>query len=169
MTPKQRNVRFLWLVLEGLTKEQRRIFLKFMWGRTRLPLTEQDWGEQKMRIHTLDTHSPDTHFPVAHTCFFSIEWPQYSTLKIAREKLLYAINNCNAIDADNTRGARQREIKLMKRPRRSTRISALTNTTPARNRQQRVGRMQAPTPSPESGAAWRHGRLSMLTSRSGRV
>ena len=138
------QVRFLWTVLDAFSKEQRRMFLKFMWGRTRLPLTEQDWGEQKMRIHTLDTRSPDTHFPVAHTCaampnefscpmdpsrarsldalmialsqcpctpgrgrcFFSIEWPQYSSLKIAREKLLYAINNCNAIDADNTREGR---------------------------------------------------------------
>ena len=51
------------MTLESFTKEQRKNFLKFMWGRTRLPLTEQDWGEQKMRIHTLDTRSPDTHFP----------------------------------------------------------------------------------------------------------
>jgi len=106
VTPKQRHVRYLWQSLGGFTKEQRRAFLKFMWGRTRLPLTDQAWGDTKMRIHTLDTRSPDTHFPVAHTCFFSIEWPQYSSLKIAREKLLYAINNCSAIDADNTREGR---------------------------------------------------------------
>ena len=106
VTPKQRHVRFLWQVLEGFDTEQRRVFLKFIWGRTRLPLAEEDWGEQRMRVHTLDTRSPDTHFPVAHTCFFSIEWPQYSTLKVAREKLLYAINNCNQIDADNTREGR---------------------------------------------------------------
>jgi hypothetical protein len=43
---------------------------------------------------------------VLRRCFFSIEWPQYSSLKIAREKLLYAINNCSAIDADNTREGR---------------------------------------------------------------
>ena len=42
---------------------------------------------------------------VLRRCFFSIEWPQHSSLKIAREKLLYAINNCSAIDADNTREA----------------------------------------------------------------
>ena len=80
--------------------------MKFIWGRNRLPLTEDDWGEQHMRIHTLETRRPDGHFPVAHTCFFSIEWPQYSNAAIAREKLLYAIRNCRSIDADNTAEAR---------------------------------------------------------------
>eukprot|EP00966_Prymnesium_polylepis_P077153 1787220-Prymnesium_polylepis.1 len=41
VTPKQRHVRYLWQSLGGFTKEQRRAFLKFMWGRTRLPLTDQ--------------------------------------------------------------------------------------------------------------------------------
>ena len=83
-------------------REQRRLFLKFIWGRNRLPLTEDDWGEQHMRIHTLETRRPDGHFPVAHTCFFSIEWPQYSSQQVAFDKLLYAINNCVAIAAEKS-------------------------------------------------------------------
>ena len=59
-----------------------------------------------MKIHTLDKPNPDQYFPVAHTCFFSIEWPQYSSQQVAFDKLLYAINNCVAIDADNTAEAR---------------------------------------------------------------
>ena len=41
---------------------------------------------------------PDMMLPVAHTCFFSIELPKYSSYEILRDKLKYAITNCQAID-----------------------------------------------------------------------
>jgi HECT-domain (ubiquitin-transferase) len=31
---------------------------------------------------------------VAHTCFFSLELPAYSSLEVMTKKLLYAIYNC---------------------------------------------------------------------------
>jgi len=100
------HVRYFWASLETFTPEQRRLFLKFIWGRNRLPLTEEDWGDQRMRIHTLDKPNPNAYFPVAHTCFFSIELPKYTSRDVCYKKLLYAINNCSAIDADNTREGR---------------------------------------------------------------
>lgn len=100
------HVRYFWAVLESFTPEQRRTFLKFIWGRNRLPLTEEDWGEQRMRIHTLDKPNPNAYFPVAHTCFFSIELPRYTSRDVCYKKLLWAINNCQSIDADNTREGR---------------------------------------------------------------
>ena len=67
---------------------------------------------------------PDGHFPVSHTCFFSLEWPRYSSTEVAgyhplvvcatsmlpgyhphqvaRAKLLYAIANCTDMDMDQT-------------------------------------------------------------------
>lgn len=105
VNPKHRHIALFWSVLEDLSSAQRRLFLQFIWGRTRLPSAEQ-WGEQHMRVHTLDTRLPDLHLPIAHTCFFSIEWPRYTSQKIARSKLLYAITNCREIDADNTREGR---------------------------------------------------------------
>ena len=59
-----------------------------------------------MKIHTLEKPRPDQYFPVAHTCFFSIELPRYTSREIAYTKLLWAINNCESIDADNTREGR---------------------------------------------------------------
>ena len=53
-----------------------------------------------MKVHTLEAMPADAHFPVTHTCFFSIEWPKYTTAVIAKKKLLYAIRNCKAIDGD---------------------------------------------------------------------
>jgi hypothetical protein len=89
-------------VLEELDIEDRRQFLTFAWSRNRLPLTAADWAGQTMKIHTLETRNPNGHLPVSHTCFFSLEWPKYSSKEIAHAKLLYAIRNCRAIDADNT-------------------------------------------------------------------
>jgi len=99
------HVRYFWQALESFTPDQRRLFLKYIWGRNRLPLTEDDWGDQKMKIHTMDKRRPDQYFPVAHTCFFSIEVPRYSSRDVCYSKLLWAINNCTSIDADNTREA----------------------------------------------------------------
>eukprot|EP00327_Prymnesium_parvum_P027476 CAMPEP_0195591054 /NCGR_PEP_ID=MMETSP0814-20130614/34454_1 /TAXON_ID=97485 /ORGANISM="Prymnesium parvum, Strain Texoma1" /LENGTH=309 /DNA_ID=CAMNT_0040730097 /DNA_START=1 /DNA_END=930 /DNA_ORIENTATION=- len=101
------HIRLFWQVLEELDAEERRQFLAFSWGRNRLPLTDADWGGNTMKIHTLETPKPNGHFPVAHTCFFSIEWPKYTTREIAKDKLLYAIRNCRAIDADNTAEGRR--------------------------------------------------------------
>jgi len=55
-----------------------------------------------MKLHTLECSDPDSHLPVTHTCFFSMEWPKYSSEEVARQKLLYAITNCVDMDADAT-------------------------------------------------------------------
>ena len=100
--PTENYVQLLWQVLESFTSEQRSKFLSFIWGRNRLPATEDEWGDQSMKIHTLEADSPDAHLPVSHTCFFSMEWPRYSTFEIAKAKLLYAIVNCTDMDMDTT-------------------------------------------------------------------
>ena len=43
-------------------------------------------------------------FPISHTCFFELEIPEYSSIDIMRERLVYAINNCLTIDGDGNRG-----------------------------------------------------------------
>jgi hypothetical protein len=50
---------------------------------------------------------PDTYLPVAHTCFFSIDIPRYSSKEVFKDRLLYAIYNCNAIDGDDTTTGRR--------------------------------------------------------------
>ena len=44
--------------------------------------------------------NPDSYLPQAHTCFFSMELPEYSSEQVMRERLLYAITECVAIDTD---------------------------------------------------------------------
>jgi E3 ubiquitin-protein ligase HERC2 len=100
--PAAPHMQILWQVLAQFSAQQRTLFLSFIWSRTRLPATEEDWAGQCMKLHTLECPDPDGHLPVSHTCFFSMEWPRYSTVDVAKRKLLYAITNCTDIDADHT-------------------------------------------------------------------
>lgn len=93
-------IKFFWAALESFNTEERQLFLRFVWGRSRLPVSENDWN-QPFTINALHGGSNDT-LPLSHTCFFSIDLPPYNSYDKLREKLLYAIVNCQAIDIDFT-------------------------------------------------------------------
>jgi hypothetical protein len=101
-----REIQTFWQVMEEFTMEQRSSFLKFIWGRARLPLTEDGWTHP-MKIQKLVKMDPDKYLPLSHTCFFSLELPCYSSRKIMKEKLIYAITHCKAIDIDVTNSANE--------------------------------------------------------------
>lgn len=90
-------VKNLWKCLESFNTEERRMFLRFVWGRSRLPLSESEWT-RPFTVHLL--RAGDDKLPISHTCFFSLEMPDYSSYETLRSKLLFAIVNCLAIDID---------------------------------------------------------------------
>jgi len=90
-------VKFFWKTLYAFSQEERQLFLRFVWGRNRLPPTEHDWNSN-FTIKAL-TAGEDS-LPIAHTCFFSIDLPPYSSFELCRDKLRFAIHNCQAIDID---------------------------------------------------------------------
>lgn len=96
-----KHVQMFWQAMHEFTNEERSALIRFTWGRSRLPLTATGFS-QKFKILSFNRHPPDAYFPVAHTCFFSLELPAYSSLEIMKEKLRYAIFNCEAIDGDDT-------------------------------------------------------------------
>jgi hypothetical protein len=49
---------------------------------------------QKFKIQRFTKAPADRYYPVAHTCFFTLELPAYSSAKLMRERLRYAIHNC---------------------------------------------------------------------------
>lgn len=93
------HIRNFWRVLREFSEEERSALLRFTWGRSRLPLSA-DAFPQRFKLQSFNKHPPDAYYPVAHTCFFSLDLPRYSSLELMREKLRYAIFNCEAIDAD---------------------------------------------------------------------
>ena len=107
VSPNQRHVRFFWAAMRKFTAEQRSAFMRFVWGRSRLPASAAEWGDMKFTIHTKHSSQPDGVYPVAHTCFFSLELPAYSSATHCYDRLLYAITHCVQIDIDTTTAARE--------------------------------------------------------------
>lgn len=99
----QTHILWFWKVLRSFSHEERSTFLRFVWGRSRLPATEKEFP-QLFKLQSFSKHqsgqSVDGYLPIAHTCFFAVEMPPYSSEQVLREKLLYAIYNCQEIDAD---------------------------------------------------------------------
>ena len=101
-------VKHFWAVMDKFGEEDRRRYLRFVWGRTRLPLSLGEW-DRKHKINLLtavDAADADAYLPVGHTCFFSVDLPPYSSEEACRRKLTYAVTHCLTIDADETTNAR---------------------------------------------------------------
>lgn len=54
---------------------------RFAWGRSRLPLSA-DQFHQAFKIQAFARTPADAYLPVAHTCFFSLELPRYSSREV---------------------------------------------------------------------------------------
>ncbi|XP_073987726.1 E3 ubiquitin-protein ligase HERC2 isoform X1 [Rhodnius prolixus] len=94
-------VQWFWEVMEEFSNQERSLFLRFVWGRTRLPRTIADFRGRDFVLQILDKYNPPDHFlPESYTCFFLLKMPRYSCKVILREKLKYAIHFCKSIDTD---------------------------------------------------------------------
>ena len=81
-------VQRFWRVMAQLSNKDRSQFLRFAWGRSRLPKTS-NWPRP---FKLCMKEEGDELLPVSHTCFFQLELPQYSTDAIMKERLLVAIH-----------------------------------------------------------------------------
>jgi hypothetical protein len=82
-----------WTAMEGFTSEERSLFVRFAWGRSRLPASKR-WPR---RFRITRRNAGDDQLPLAHTCFFSIELPPYTTLERMRAAVLVAIHYSGGI------------------------------------------------------------------------
>jgi len=95
-------VTWFWQVMEEFTNAERSLFLRFVWGRTRLPRTIADFRGRDFVLQVLDKYNPpDDFLPESYTCFFLLKMPRYSCLSVLREKLKYAVHFCKSIDTDD--------------------------------------------------------------------
>jgi len=76
-----------WKVLESLSQEEQSGFVRFAWGRSRLP-PKSAWYKN-MQISR--RNAGEDSLPASHTCFFSIELPPYKSEAAMRKGLLTAI------------------------------------------------------------------------------
>lgn len=87
--------RHFWVAFDRLSQEDRRRFVSFAYGRSRLPrdLTQL---QHKFKLTTLSMSSngsttPADYLPHSHTCFFHVEMPEYTSPEQCLEKILIAI------------------------------------------------------------------------------
>ncbi|KAJ8962033.1 hypothetical protein NQ314_005815 [Rhamnusium bicolor] len=94
-------IQWFWEVMEEFSNQERSLFLRFVWGRTRLPRTIADFRGRDFVIQILDKYTPPDHFlPESYTCFFLLKMPRYSCKHVLQQKLKYAIHFCKSIDKD---------------------------------------------------------------------
>jgi hypothetical protein len=103
VSPEDDHILMFWRVLESFNHDERASFLRFVWARSRLPASAREF-HQKFKIQAAVGDGPkmlpDTFLPKAHTCFFSLNLPRYSSEELMAERLRYAMYNCIEMDAD---------------------------------------------------------------------
>lgn len=80
------TVALFWKVIESLPMKEQAGFVRFAWGRSRLPPAKD--FDMKMRLSS----GGRAVLPVSHTCFFSVELPEYKTEEDMRHGILTAIH-----------------------------------------------------------------------------
>ena len=74
-------VKRFWRVFDAMSQPERSNFLKFVWGRSRLPPAERlrDQTFYIMLFSEGRFSDHDKQFPLAHTCSFTVDLPRYTT------------------------------------------------------------------------------------------
>ncbi|KAH0789142.1 ubiquitin ligase [Histomonas meleagridis] len=84
-----RCVKWFWKLFSTLTNDEKKKFLFFVTGTDRAPL-----GGLKNMVITIQKAASTDALPVAHTCFHILQLPDYRSEKILRDKMLFALQNC---------------------------------------------------------------------------
>lgn len=86
LSPGDMHILNFWDVLREFNEVEKSAFLRFVWARPSLPPAGVDFT-QKMRVLSATgeetTVKHDQFLPKAHTCFFSINLPKYSTKEVS--------------------------------------------------------------------------------------
>ena len=94
---KSPTILLFWKWLEKADDNIKNKYLKFVWGRTRLPKENIIDFQHKIS----KANQGNNFFPRASTCFFQLHLPEYSNIEILTEKMNYSVLNCYEIDGDH--------------------------------------------------------------------
>jgi hypothetical protein len=93
-----KHVKMFWEMFEAFDQDDRKRYLKFVWGRTKIPIDTSNLSNKHQ--FNVYTHMGDTALPESHTCFFTLDCPPYKTLELMTKKFKTAIEMCGEIDGD---------------------------------------------------------------------
>ena len=94
-SPSDLTIKYFWQFLEELSLEDKFNYIKFVWGRSRLPKDAKGFGNNKHKITLthVNFEGGQAYLPISHTCFFELELPKYDNYALLKNKMLYAIRN----------------------------------------------------------------------------
>jgi len=81
------NIKRFWQVFMAFKEEQKKQFLQFLTGSSKIPISG-------LQIWIQPVTGKEKNLPQAHTCFYLLDLPEYSTSEIMRSKILTAITEC---------------------------------------------------------------------------
>ena len=84
------TVALFWAVLEAWTPEQQGRWVRFCWGRSRLPQGARWPPDERMRLTRMAGGAGAV--PRAHTCSFECELPEYDNAEDMRKGMEICIN-----------------------------------------------------------------------------
>ena len=90
---KEEIINWFWEWLEQSEESVKFKYLKFVSGRTRLPISGMGYSY----THRIIKVSIENKLPRAATCFFSLKLPNYNSKNEFIEKIKYSIDNCTDI------------------------------------------------------------------------
>lgn len=104
ISPEAPHISYFWQTLQDFNQQDRRGFLRFAWAQERLPVNDEEFERTKTRMMIKpfpNLPDPNSAFPKADTCFFNIMLPEYTSQRVLRERLLYAIyTDSHSMNAD---------------------------------------------------------------------
>lgn len=84
------TIKLFWKVMESMSHDDRRKFLKFVTSTPRAPLL--GFGHLNPRFSVRDSSRDQERLPSTSTCVNLLKLPLYTNLETMREKLLYAVS-----------------------------------------------------------------------------
>ncbi|CAF4121701.1 unnamed protein product, partial [Rotaria sp. Silwood2] len=95
-TQSSKQIQWFWQFVREITDEQRARLLQFVTGTCRVPIGgfAELLGSNGPQKFCIEKYGKDNILPRSHTCFNRLDLPPYKKYEILKEKLLFAIEEC---------------------------------------------------------------------------
>ncbi|CAF3926988.1 unnamed protein product [Rotaria magnacalcarata] len=95
-TQSTKQIQWFWQFVREITDEQRARLLQFVTGTCRVPIGgfSELLGSNGPQKFCIEKYGKDNILPRSHTCFNRLDLPPYKKYEILKEKLLFAIEEC---------------------------------------------------------------------------
>ncbi|CAF3440978.1 unnamed protein product [Rotaria sp. Silwood1] len=95
-TQSSKQIHWFWQFVREITDEQRARLLQFVTGTCRVPIGgfAELLGSNGPQKFCIEKYGKDNILPRSHTCFNRLDLPPYKKYEILKEKLLFAIEEC---------------------------------------------------------------------------